>query len=126
MQQLARQYHTRAAAARCATRATAPRRQPRRARLQCRAAGAPGAPTPGQQQQQQQTVVILAPPPPPGAAAASAASPADALTPEQQQQWAGCVAQLVELGLSDADSERLVARAFGWGTQVGAAASWQP
>jgi hypothetical protein len=63
----------------------------------------------------QTTVTILAPPPP---QAAPVGPPTERLSPEQQQEWAACVQQLLAIGLADADAERIVARAFGWGTQV--------
>ncbi|GBF95026.1 hypothetical protein Rsub_07527 [Raphidocelis subcapitata] len=52
-----------------------------------------------------------APPPP-------APSPPARLAPEQQAQWKACVQQLTSLGFGEEDSDKMVARAFGWATQA--------
>ena len=74
-----------------------------------------------QQQQQQQfrcRSADAAAAPTTAAAAAAVGAPPDDLTPEQQQQWSACVARLVGLGFAEADADRTVSRAFGWGTQA--------
>ncbi len=53
------------------------------------------------------------------AAAAALGNPPDKLSePEQREQWSTCVLQLMDIGFEEEVADRLVARAFGWGTQV--------
>jgi hypothetical protein len=52
-----------------------------------------------------------------GAGPAMVAPPGE-LAPEQQQQWLACVELLLGLGFDAVDADKIVARAFGWATQV--------
>jgi hypothetical protein len=56
------------------------------------------------------------------ALAAAAAFPkaeiAEKLSAEQQQEWAACMEQLQQVGLSAEEADKFTARAFGWSSQV--------
>jgi hypothetical protein len=58
----------------------------------------------------------------PALAAAAAAHPkaeiAEKLSAEQLQEWAACMEQLQQVGLTPEEADRFTARAFGWSSQV--------